>query len=164
MKFLKWLFNFGSRHAGEIRRYEKGKLSTKICAIVLMAVLVGVTLTAEYFSIKLYADNAIVGILLAVVAVVLLLSTLETGGLYSYLGLKMFTVGTVVRAVKDGEDKQENQGEGGKKASSDGQDNENTPELGSKSRSHHGIDLVVGILGLVFATGVVVGAVLLLFV
>lgn len=151
MKFLNWLFNINRRHAWDIRNYEKGKLGTKILAIVLLFLLVGATLGIEYWGITLLKED-----LRGLLVIILLLipiagTTLEFCGLYSYLGFKMFLWGTVESIAKKIDKKREQKkiesGEMAEEVSSEAQ--EVLFEQKKSEKSHKWIDLFVGILGIV---------------
>lgn len=160
MKFLSWIFNINRRHAWDIRRYEKGKLGTKIMAIVLLLLLVGATLGIEYWGITLLKNNeGLQGLLVIILLLIpITATTLEFCGLYSYLGFKMFLWGTLESIAKKIDKKKEQKkiesGEMTEEVSSEAQ--EVLFEQKKSEKAHKWIDLFVGILGIVLTIVTVV--------
>lgn len=169
MKFLKWLFNINKRHGVDMRRYEKGKIGTKILAIVLMFALVGATVGIEYWCINLFNVNLGYGILVLIFLLLPFIAvTLEYCELYAYLGFKMFFWGSVAKIAEKIDENHKN------KTNEETQiDQTNTEEIkpeilqtektqpSHERKSHFWLDLVVGILGAVLAIVTVLAIVLL---
>lgn len=159
MRFLRWIFNISSRHAGDIRRYEKGKIGTKIFTIILTLILSAGTLALEYWSINLFeSGNWALGLFVVLFLVIPVAgASFEFLGLYSFLGFRMFFWGTVEHAIKKIDKKiQEN-------SISNGEQTEIVISAQNKSeKSHRWIDLFIGIWSIVLGIGLVVGMIAML--
>ena len=160
MKFLSWLFNFSARHAGDMRRYEKGKTGTRIFVIVLLTLLAAATLGVEYWAISLFDENFLYGLLVVIFLFIpLVATTIEFCGFYSFVGFRMFFWG-VISSVAHKVDKKIK----AKKAAAQedipaSEAAEPDTELDHSERTHKALDLVVGILGILLAVATIVLAV-----
>ena len=169
MKFFKWLFNVGNRHYGDIRRYEKGKIGTRIFVILLLLGLVAGTLGLEYWGVNLFKTNIFYGFLVLLFLFIPFAgATIEFCGVYSYIGFRMFVRGTVIdiakKLDKKIEQKQFNQIEVDENIVVDTNTELNDETKVDKlEKAHKWIDLFIGILGIVLGVGVVILA-LVMFV
>lgn len=146
MKFPAWLFHINVRHGGDLRRYEKGKTGTRIFVIVLLLALVAGTLGAEYWCIGLFRgkDTFLSGLAVLLLLVIPLAGvSLDYCVFYAQTGLIMFVRGTVVSLALKAESRKA-QGSG-----------EASPQNGAE-RTHRGLDLLIGILGILLALGLAV--------
>lgn len=148
MKFLSWIFNFRSRHLNEIIRYEKSKTGSKVFTIILMLILAGGSFAVEYWTLSLFNTEFLKGLLVFILLLLpLLLVTFETCALYTYLGFKTFTLGTLENIIVKIESKKRKK------------NNDNPTVLStedSQTKSHRTIDLFVGIFGLIIGIGTLI--------
>lgn len=157
MKFLRWFFNFSSRHAGDMRRYEKGKTGTRIFVIILLTLLAVATLGVEYWAIRLFDENILYGLLVIILLFIpLVATTVEFCGFYSFAGFRMFFWGVVSSAARKADKKIR-----AKNSAISGQDtslaeSELDSERNHSERSHKALDLFVGIFGILLAIGILV--------
>lgn len=146
MKFLIWLFSFAKRHRREILSYEKGKTSSRVVAIVMMTLFTGATIAMELFTFKVFESSFGWGVFSALFTIAMVAVTSETSGVYAYCGFRFYAQGTLgnflYRVTKD-------------YVAPD-------PELQIDYQFKKPIDLAVGILGVVFAVGVIVATVTIL--
>lgn len=154
MKFLKWVFNIESRHYGDIKRYEKGKIGTRIFVILLLFGFVGASLALEYWGLNLFKTNIFYGFLaLLFLFIPVALLTIEFCVVYSYIGFRMFIEGTLADIVekldKKNKKKQSNKIEIDKNTVVDTDKTLNARTKSEKTRKW--MDLFVGILGIVLA-------------
>lgn len=169
MKFLKWLFNVSNRHSGDIRRYEKGKIGTRIFVILLLLGLVAGTLGLEYWGVNLFKTNIFYGFLALLFLFIPFAGvTIEFCGVYSYIGFRMFILGTVSDIVKKIDKKIEqkriNQLEVDENIVVDTNTELNDEtKTGELEKAHKWIDLFIGILGIVLGVGMIILA-LVMFV
>lgn len=146
MKFLTWLFRINVRHGGDLRRYEKGKTGTRIFVIVLLFALVAATLGAEYWCIGLFRgkDTFLSGLVVLLLLVIPLAgASLDYCVFYAQTGLIMFVRGTVVSLALKAERRKA------------GESGEVSPQNGAE-KGHKGLDLLIGILGILLAVGLAV--------
>lgn len=154
MKFLSWLFNFTGRHRGDILRYEKGKIASRIFYILFMLVLAGATVGVEYWCINLFHENFLYGLLVLIFLFIPLASvSFEYLGLYSYIGFRMFFWGTILSFAKKIDKKRQLENE---EIIDIDVDKEKKSE-----KAHKWIDLFIGILGIVLSIGLLIGLILL---
>lgn len=161
MRFLRWLFNVHSRHAGDIRRYEKGKIGTRIFTLILTLILSAGTLALEYWSINLFeSHNWALGLFVVLFLVIPAAAvSFEFLGLYSFLGFRMFFWGTVEHIAKKIDKQiQENRVPNGE------QDEIVISTQNKSEKSHRWIDLFIGIWSIALAIGLLVGMIALLYV
>ncbi|MGN1201275.1 MAG: hypothetical protein ACI4R8_03365 [Candidatus Caccovivens sp.] len=156
MNFLRWIFKINVRHSGDIRRYEKGKIGTRIFVILLLLAIAGGTLGVEYWCINLFNNNDtfLSGILVLIFLLIpLAYTTMEFCGLYSYLGFKMFFWGTVSSIANKIDAKRI---EKTVVADETGVMVIEEEKESKAQKAHKWIDLFVGILGIVLTVGVLV--------
>ncbi|MGN0961320.1 MAG: hypothetical protein ACI4PF_03885 [Christensenellales bacterium] len=164
MQFLSWLFNLSVRHNADARRYEKGKISTRIFIIILMPSLVALTLYLEYWSMGLWAENVFWGFFSLILAIIIGIVTTEFCSIYSYFGFKYAILGTIETFINKAEQKRKNKIKQNPETqlTSDTTTNVTEPKKVTK-KSPKWLDFIVGILGAVLAIGTVVLMLLLFF-
>ena len=100
MKFFRWIFSVSQRHRRGIRRYEKGGAGVRIFTLILMLVLAGAALALEWWSISLFEENILVGVLAFVLlACTFCLGTVEFSFVYATVAFRMFFWGVAQRAA-----------------------------------------------------------------
>lgn len=178
MKFLQWLFNFSSRHSGDVRRYEKGKVSTKIIMMIVLLILASATLAIEYWCINLFNTKFWVGILVLIFILIPVgCATLENLIFYGYLGIKMFIFGAVgdiltKREKSKSKASKEVAGESVELATAEQNVSEqaenpaqtkndvvatNDVQQQKDQKSHKWLDMLVAVMSILLAVGTVVG-------
>lgn len=101
MKFLHWLFSLTSRHRGDINRYEKNKVATRVIVIILELVLLLSSWALELWCIDLFNTQFSLGLLeLIFLLVPIVLVTIDTNTLYIYLGFKIFASKKINKAIE----------------------------------------------------------------
>lgn len=150
MRFLRWLFDIGRRHRREVLSYEKGKVSGRVTAIVLMFVFMIISVGLELLTFKLFSGSFGWGLLSAIFTVALAVATVETAGVYAYCGFKYYVLGSVGKLVS--------------RVAKDKGDDFLYSEIADETnkRCHKKVDLAVGILGIIVAVGTIVVMVALL--
>ena len=160
MKFLSWLFNFSARHAGDMRRYEKGRTGTRIFVIILLTLLAAATLGVEYWAISLFGENFLYGLLVVILLFIpLVATTIEFCGFYSFVGFRMFFWGVISSAARKADKKIKAKKAAAQEDISASEAAEPDTELDHSERTHKALDLVVGILGILLAVATIVLAV-----
>lgn len=151
MGLFNWLWDVSTRHYSGINRYEKGKISTRIITLIIMLVFAALALFLEYWTIKLFQENFIVGILMIILTVGIFGGTIEFCAVYSFVGFKMFFVGTVGNMIKKREKKKKAKVAAESEIIENPEIVQTAPQEGEQKekKSHHWLDLVVAILGIV---------------
>lgn len=183
MKFLQWLFSVGDRHYGDAVRYNRGGITTRIFAIIMLVVFVALTLALEWWAINLFNENAIYGILVFVLVLGAVEVTVEYCIVYSVYGFTYAVSGTIGDIVKKRELRRLNKGKKADKkcgvnggTSGEGElinsvnrsaeSSENGEKQGEineeyekelKKKSPKWLDLTVGVIGALLALGTLVG-------
>ena len=150
MKFLSWLFDMYSRHLGDAIRYEKGKVSTKIFAIVFLLIFGSATIGVEYWGFSLLNDSFVGIVVLILLFAPLLATTVEFCTFYSCIGFKMFLSGTLETIIRKAENKKRS------KKSVESLEIQTTEQTTKIKKNHHWLDLLVGILSILIGLAVVV--------
>ncbi|MGM9665713.1 MAG: hypothetical protein ACI3XX_04150 [Eubacteriales bacterium] len=157
MKFLSWLFNFSARHAGDMRRYEKGKTGTRIFVIILLTLLAAATLGVEYWAISLFNENFLYGLLVVILLFIpLVATTIEFCGFYSFVGFRMFFWGVISSAARKADKKIRANKAAAQEDISASEVTEPDTEQERSEKTHKALDLVVGILGILLAIATIV--------
>lgn len=160
MKFLSWLFNFSARHAGDMRRYEKGKTGTRIFVIILLTLLAAATLGVEYWAISLFGENFLYGLLVVILLFIpLVATTIEFCGFYSFVGFRMFFWGVISSAARKADKRIKAKQAAAQGDISASEVTEPDTEQERSEKTHKALDLVVGILGILLAIATIVLAV-----
>lgn len=160
MKFLSWIFNLSARHAGDMRRYEKGKTGTRIFVIILLTLLAAATLGVEYWAISLFDENFLYGLLVVIFLFIpLVATTIEFCGFYSFVGFRMFFWGVISSAARKADKKIRAKKAAAQEDISASEVTEPDTELDHSEKTHKALDLVVGILGILLAVATIVLAV-----
>lgn len=166
MKFLAWLFDINSRHLGDSIRYQKGKISTKIWAIIIVLIFGAATLGVEYWGFNLLNNNLSGIVVLILLFIPLIATTLEFGAFYASLGFRMFFAGTLESLILRAENKKRQKKT--EKSTADAQNiaDQTTSEsaqntINAKSQKNHKwLDLFVGI----FCTLLCIAVLVMVFV
>lgn len=160
MKFLSWLFNFSARHAGDMRRYEKGKTGTRIFVIILLTLLAAATLGVEYWAISLFGENFLYGLLVVILLFIpLVATTIEFCGFYSFVGFRMFFWGVISSAARKADKRIKAKQAAAQEDISSSEETEPDTEQERSEKTHKALDLVVGIYGILLAIATIVLAV-----
>ena len=160
MKFLSWLFNFSARHAGDMRRYEKGKTGTKIFVIILLTLLAAATLGVEYCAISLFGENFLYGLLVVILLFIpLVATTIEFCGFYSFVGFRMFFWGVISSAARKADKRIKAKQAAAQEDISASEVTEPDTEQERSEKTHKALDLVVGIYGILLAIATIILAV-----
>ena len=160
MKFLSWIFNLSARHAGDMRRYEKGKTGTRIFVIILLTLLAAATLGVEYWAISLFNENFLYGLLVVIFLFIpLVATTIEFCGFYSFVGFRMFFWGVISSVAHKVDKKIKAKKAAAQEDISASEVTEPDTELDHSEKTHKALDLVVGILGILLAVATIVLAV-----
>lgn len=143
MRFLGWLFDLHRRHYGDIKRYSKGTIGSKIFALIIMLILFGGTIALELWGFDLIKENFFTGLIeLIFLALTTFVVTLDMCTLYCYLGLTMFFSGSIHNIViKANERKKRKEG---------------IEEVEKEPRAHNFLDLLVAIIGFILGIGLAV--------
>lgn len=100
MKFFRWIFSASQRHYHGIRRYEKGGTGIRILTLFLMLTFSAAALALEWWSISLFEENFLVGLLAFIfLAVVFCLAAAEFSLVYALVAFRMFFWGVAERAA-----------------------------------------------------------------
>ena len=100
MKVLGWLLSASQRHYHGIRRYEKGGTGIRILTLFLMLAFSAAALALEWWSISLFEENFLVGLLAFIfLAVVFCLAAAEFSLVYALVAFRMFFWGVAERAA-----------------------------------------------------------------
>lgn len=95
MQFITWLLSFNERHYKDAERYQKsGWFGRTIIIIILSAFNVG-TLFVENWSLSVFDQTLVGGVLAFVLFIGLFFGVLETNIIYAIFGFKMFVSGTL---------------------------------------------------------------------
>lgn len=167
MKFLSWLFQMSVRHNGDARRYEKGGVFSRIFAMLVMGLLVGVTIGVEVWSISVYStttEGMMGGFLASFLALALGICAIEYNVIYAYFGLKFAIVGTLESFIEKGQRKKN---KNSKKTeiivtTAEAVNTQNTEENSSETRKRKcpkWLDYFVGVFGIVCAVGTAIAMV-----
>lgn len=160
MKFLSWLFNFSARHAGDMRRYEKGKTGTRIFVIILLTLLAAATLGVEYWAISLFGENFLYGLLVVILLFIpLVATTIEFCGFYSFVGFRMFFWGVISSAARKADKRIKAKQAAAQEDISASEVTEPDTEQERSEKTHKALDLVVGIYGILLAIATIILAV-----
>ena len=160
MKFLSWLFNFSARHAGDMRRYEKGKTGTRIFVIILLTLLAAATLGVEYWAISLFGENFLYGLLVVILLFIpLVATTIEFCGFYSFVGFRMFFWGVISSAARKADKRIKAKQATAQEDISASEVTEPDTEQERSEKTHKALDLVVGIYGILLAIATIILAV-----
>ena len=162
MKFLSWLFNFSARHAGDMRRYEKGKTGTRIFVIILLTLLAAATLGVEYWAISLFDENFLYGLLVVILLFIpLVATTIEFCGFYSFAGFRMFFWGVISSAARKADKRIKAKKAVAQEDTSVVEQNTSEPDTEQErsEKTHKALDLVVGIYGILLAIATIILAV-----
>ena len=95
MKIITWLLSFNERHYKDAIRYEKSDWFGRIFLLILLIALSAGTLFVETWSLKVFNDTFIGGLLAFIVFVGLFLGVLEANITYAIFGFKMFVTGSL---------------------------------------------------------------------
>ena len=160
MKFLSWLFNFSARHAGDMRRYEKGRTGTRIFVIILLTLLAAATLGVEYWAISLFGENFLYGLLVVILLFIpLVAATIEFCGFYSFVGFRMFFWGVISSAARKADKRIKAKQAAAQEDISASEVTEPDAEQERSEKTHKALDLVVGIYGILLAIATIILAV-----
>ncbi len=162
MKLISWLFSATRRHFREVNKYERGGKGRRIFTILLTLLLVGASAGLQYWfcytlasiSSETPVENAgIISIISGILAVAVTAYTLDFSATFSYVGFKTAILGYAISASlrKSKEKKSDDSSE-----TQDGVENEPT------FSKHKGLDILVGILELIFAVAVIVIAIFII--
>ena len=100
MKFFSWLFSASQRHYRGIRRYEKGGAGVRIFTLILMLGFSAAALALEWWSISLFAENFLVGLLAFIfLACIFCLAAAEFSFVYALVAFRMFFWGVAEKAA-----------------------------------------------------------------
>ena len=95
MQFITWLLSFNERHYKDAERYQKsGWFGRTLIIIILSAFNVG-TLFVENWSLSVFDQTLVGGVLAFVLFIGLFFGVLETNIIYAIFGFKMFVSGTL---------------------------------------------------------------------
>lgn len=175
MGFFLWLFDVSNRHQGEMRRYEKGGLGTRITSLIILIALVTITLLIEYWCINLFKSSFVLGFVVLLLLIAAVPTTIEFCGVYSFIGFRMATRGYLIKladnldkeiAKKRDADKQivaEVTVENGTTSVELHNENIETDKEIKKLYKYRGFDIFVGIFSLALAFGLIAGVIILPF-
>lgn len=135
MKFLSWLFSLERRHRFGVRAFGKGGTGIRLFTILMYVVLFGGTLGLEYWAINMMNSGEFSGVLILILAILVGLAAVEYCSSYSFVGFRMFFTGCVSRLAHD-------------RNAADGVPDE-------KPATHRALDMVVAVLGIIFALAVI---------
>lgn len=109
MKFLLKLFDFTSRHHGDVRRYERGGKMQRIFIVILVTALAALSLWLEDRSFSIFNENHLENFVGGLFALLLffcvLISTLDFCLLYAYIGISRAISGSLSKIIDKNERK-----------------------------------------------------------
>ncbi len=114
-KVFGWIFGVRRRYAWEIRRYEKGGLGRRVFAIILSLFFLGATAGLEYWfnlhfmGVLVSEANLVVTILIGVIAVAVMLATIERCIVFTWVGFANFSFNGVSDKLLDKQRKKDMQ-------------------------------------------------------
>ncbi len=113
MQFITWLLSFNERHYKDAERYQKsGWFGRTLIIIILSAFNVG-TIFVENWSLSVFDQTLVGGVLAFVLFIGLFFGVLETNIIYAIFGFKMFVSGTLgslaVRKLNKNKNKNKNE-------------------------------------------------------
>lgn len=138
-------------------RYETYGIVRKILILLLLTVLTASSIICEFVAFSLFKENAVLAICLCVVFIALGVIAFRFSLFYSSVALKMAIHGTVQtglfakKSKKDNNEKSESEN-----IEQTTTETENQIDTKPKKYNTKGLDIVIGILGFVYAIGVVI--------
>ncbi len=141
-----------------MKRYEKYGTFRKILILLIMTMLTAGSIICAVWSIGLYSDNVVLGIVTSIVFIALAVVDFEFCMLYSMTAFRMARHGTVSLMKKKEEPKPEEteipESEASEKVN-------NSAE--QKPKKNKILDYMIGFLGVIFGLGVIVVLVVLIY-
>lgn len=164
MKVLGWLLSASQRHYHGIRRYEKGGTGIRILTLFLMLILAGAALALEWWSISLFEENILVGVLAFVLlACTFCLGTVEFSFVYATVAFRMFFWGVAQRAAYRAAKQRSQAASSGTNAAQTSPADTTEAELLSADapaqeapKTHRAFDMFLFLFGLVLGIGIIV--------
>lgn len=164
MKFFRWIFSVSQRHRRGIRRYEKGGAGVRIFTLILMLILAGAALALEWWSISLFEENILVGVLAFVLlACTFCLGTIEFSFVYATVAFRMFFWGVAQRAAyRAAKQRSQAASSGTNAAQTSPADTTETESLSADStvqeapKTHRAFDMFLFLFGLILGIGIIV--------
>lgn len=143
MKFLGWICDLKRRHYGDIKRYSKGTVASKLIALFSIILFAGITVALEFWGFSLFEENVLTGLLVLILLVLsFLAATVDTCTIYCYLGFAMFFTGSIQNILLKAEEKRKKK--------------QGIEEIVKEPRAHNFLDLLVALLSLVIGIGLVI--------
>lgn len=143
MKFLMWILNIFRRHYKDAIRYNRGGVANRIIVMIVLSVLVVGSLALEYYCLSLIKENIAYGFLIAILAIILLLATIELCLVYCFFGFSFAATGSLESILMKNQKKRNQQ------PSYYQESTKRPPKL---------LDVLVGFFGVALAIGTVIGA------
>jgi TRAP-type C4-dicarboxylate transport system permease small subunit len=160
MGLLKWVFSIGESYRKEQIKYAKMSNGSKIVNLVISALFTIGAIVLVWFTLKSFANNVGVGILLAILSVAMVMAMAKTNGLSCMVALK----NTIRSAIQDKVNDKLNEFEAELKTEL-GKETEKpvvTEEMKEARTNKRVLDIITGVIYGVLAIGVVVASIAML--
>ncbi len=148
--FFKLMFSSGFRQVWA-KRYESYGAFRKILILLLITVLTGGAIACEFWSFSLYSSNAVLGVITSILFIAIAVVAFQFSLLYSTYALRMAVRGTVSISLFG---KKKAKVEETEQSSQENPDAKAEPVKEKKNTKV--LDYLIGILGFVYAVGMVI--------
>ena len=158
-RFFKWIFGYKEKYAKKNEKYQRKSLSSKIFAIIGMFLMAAGSLAFGYFVIPVtFETNVVVAFLSIFLYISVCAITFENLIMYSVLGFRNMFISTIEKfadkKIHEFETRNFDYNEEGITLKEEKLSKEEYNEIAKdrpKKRYYRGIDLIIGILGVVLA-------------
>lgn len=160
MKLLKWFFNFRQKYYKDQRKYQKGGLSTKIVTLVFMVLAVAACLVCQYFAMKAFKSEFLVGLLLVMLEIGLVATTFQENTFHAIIAFNNIINEKLESKIVGELDKRLEIKDGEIVAREQKLTDEELEELNNNRKvrkSYKGMDIAVGVVGILSVIALIGG-------